>query len=461
LRTLAVCRRALAAIAILLSANAAFAATYSGIVVDAKTGKTLYAERADALAHPASLTKMMTLYLLFEAMDAGKVARDTRIVVSAHAASMQPSKLGIKAGGSIGAEQAILAVVTKSANDIAVAIGEHLAGSEAAFAERMTRKARALGMSRTTFRNASGLPNGAQVTTARDMATLGIALREHFPEYYRYFSARSFAFGRSRMANHNRLLGRVAGVDGIKTGYTRASGYNLVSSVRQGNRSIVAVVLGGKSGRSRNQQMQRLIAANLPKASVGADRMVVARAGQGTPVADKSAKVAPKIAAGTHETALAPEAVRIEEAHAAAAVPLGKDELSAIEAKLRQIAGHGLPVPARSPEVSLKTGGAIDETITASIGKSGEDTGGRRDAEGWQIQIGAAPDRAAAIALLDAARAKAGALLASRAARTETVDKNGATLHRARFAGFASQAAASDACHRLKKLKIACFAVGG
>ena len=166
-----------------LTAPLACAATYSGIVIDAKTGKVLYSNRADAANYPASLTKMMTLYLLFEAIEAGKISKSTRIAVSERAAAMAPSKLGIKPGGSLSAEEAILALVTKSANDIAAAVAENLAGSEPAFAVRMTRKARELGMRNTTFRNASGLPDPRQVTTARDMATLGIALREHFPQY--------------------------------------------------------------------------------------------------------------------------------------------------------------------------------------------------------------------------------------------------------------------------------------
>ena len=192
------------------------------VVIDANTGKTLYSEAADAQRFPASLTKMMTLYLVFERLNNGKLTKDTRISFSPRAAAAAPSKLGVKAGNSITVEQAILALVTKSANDVAIAVAEKIGGSENGFAEMMTRKARQLGMSRTTFRNASGLPNPKQTTTARDMARLGIALREHHPRYYGYFDERSFTFAGRRMGNHNKLLGRVEGVDGIKTGYTRA-----------------------------------------------------------------------------------------------------------------------------------------------------------------------------------------------------------------------------------------------
>ena len=217
---------------------------YAGIVIDAKTGKTLYAHDADAQRYPASLTKMMTLYLVFEALERGKIRLDTRVKFSANAAKEPPTKLGVGTGKSITVEQVIYALVTKSANDASTAIAEHLGGSEAKFAKMMTAKARSLGMSKTTFRNAHGLPNSGQVTTARDMAKLGIALREHYPRQYKYFSARSFKFGDTTMGNHNRLLGTVRGVDGIKTGYTRASGFNLVSSVVDRDRSIVAVVPG-------------------------------------------------------------------------------------------------------------------------------------------------------------------------------------------------------------------------
>ncbi len=197
--------------------------------------------------------------------------------MSRYCSQRPPTKIGIRPGGTIEAEPAILSLVTKSANDVACALGEYFGGSEAQFGRIMTAKARSLGMSRTVFRNPHGLPDGQQVTTARDMARLGIALREHFPQYYPYFATRSFTYGRSRYGNHNQLLGRVRGVDGIKTGYTRASGFNLVSSVRDNGRSIVAVVMGGRTGASRNAQMVKLINQYLPKASRAGDGDLIAR----------------------------------------------------------------------------------------------------------------------------------------------------------------------------------------
>ena len=241
---------------------------YAAIVVDANTGKTLFSANAEQPRYPASLTKMMTLYLTFEALADGQdqeVARRCRS--PQHAAAQPPTKLGVKAGGSVTVETIIYSLVTKSANDSAAAIAEYLGGSEDGFARMMTAKARKLGMTGTVFRNAVGPARPGQHSTARDMAILGIALREHFPQYYAYFSTRSFTYGRQRMANHNRLLGRVKGVDGIKTGYTRASGFNLVSSVGDGNRRIVAVVMGGQTGRARDNHMAELIKNYLPKAS--------------------------------------------------------------------------------------------------------------------------------------------------------------------------------------------------
>ncbi len=249
--------------------SGAWQAGFAAIVVDAKTGKVLDDENPDALRHPASLTKIMTLYMLFEQIEQGKVTLKSRLAVSEYASERPPSKLGLPEGTTIAAEDAIKALVTRSANDVAVVIAEHIAGDEEKFATLMTQKARALGMSRTVFKNASGLPDREQVTTARDMATLGRAIQDRFPSLYRYFSTRSFVWRGRVIANHNRLLGRVAGVDGIKTGYTNASGFNLVTSVRHKNRHIVAVVLGGRTGASRDHYMRELISDNLDDAFTG------------------------------------------------------------------------------------------------------------------------------------------------------------------------------------------------
>src|SRR5438477_9620720 len=209
----------------------------------------------------------MTLYLLFERLEAGKIRLDTEMKVSEHASEQAPTRLGLRPGQTIEVEDAIKGLVTRSANDAAVTIAEALGGSEDDFAKLMTRKARALGMNKTIYRNASGLPDDEQVTTARDQSILGRSIQDRFPKYYRYFATDEFRWRGSVIRNHNRLLGRVEGVDGIKTGYTNASGFNLVTSIRRGNRHLVAVVLGGKSASSRDATMRSLLAEHMNEAS--------------------------------------------------------------------------------------------------------------------------------------------------------------------------------------------------
>ncbi|WP_405048074.1 serine hydrolase [Flexibacterium corallicola] len=242
---------------------------YAGIVVDAKTGKVLYSQNAHAKRFPASTTKIMTLYVLFEELEARRMSLSTRMRVSKYASGRPPTKLYLKAGGTLRVKDAIYALVTKSANDASTVIAEHISGSEAAFARRMTATARSIGMKNTTFKNPHGLPNRSQVTTAYDLAMLGRAIQDRFPKYYKYFNTRSYTYGKKRLGNHNRLLGTVRGVDGIKTGYTRASGFNLVTNVKRDRRHIVAVVLGGRTGKSRDAQMVKLISRYMPKASRG------------------------------------------------------------------------------------------------------------------------------------------------------------------------------------------------
>jgi len=239
---------------------------YAAVVVDANTGQMLYGSNATAQRYPASLTKMMTLYLLFEAMDQGRVTRETRIPVSAHAASMPPTKLHFRPGETIDVDSAIRAMVTKSANDVAVAVGEYLGNTETRFAGLMNEKARQLGLLGTVFQNASGLPDPAQHTTAYDMARLGLALRQRFPQYYYYFSIESFAFRGKLIKGHNKVLDTVAGADGIKTGYIHDSGFNIVTSVNRDGRKLVVVVMGGKTARERNQQVAVLVDRYLPEA---------------------------------------------------------------------------------------------------------------------------------------------------------------------------------------------------
>lgn len=242
---------------------------YAAFVMDARTGQVLHDNAGRSPRYPASLTKMMTLYMVFDKLESGAWTTGTLLPVSEEAASRPPSKLGVKAGESITVDLAIRALAVRSANDVAVVVAEAISGSEEAFAAAMTRRARALGMAQTTFANASGLPDPRQVTTARDIALLGKALHDDFPRWYGYFSTPAVAYGGRRWQNTNRLLLTVDGMDGIKTGYIRDSGYNLCASVRRGGRHVIAVVIGGRSGTDRNRRMEALIEEYLPKASGG------------------------------------------------------------------------------------------------------------------------------------------------------------------------------------------------
>lgn len=241
---------------------------YASIVIDAQSGEVLSSEHADAARYPASLTKMMTLYLLFEAIEEGRLTMESRLPVSAHAAAQPPSKLWVRPGQTIAVEEAILALIVKSANDVAAVVAEGLAGSETAFAARMTAKARALGMNSTAFRNASGLPDDAQVTTARDMATLSMRLMHDFPKYYGYFSSTQFVYLGKTYKGHNRLLNSYAGADGLKTGYIRASGFNVATSAIKDGRRIVSVVMGGFTAKSRDAHMADLLDRGFVRASL-------------------------------------------------------------------------------------------------------------------------------------------------------------------------------------------------
>ncbi|MCA0058762.1 MULTISPECIES: D-alanyl-D-alanine carboxypeptidase family protein [unclassified Mesorhizobium] len=447
---------------VVASAASSLAAKSAAIVVDAKTGKVLYSSDANARRYPASLTKMMTLYLTFEALAKGKISRNSPVVFSAHAAAEPPTKLGVKPGGSVAVETAILSMVTKSANDSATALGEMLGGNETNFARMMTAKARQLGMNGTVFRNANGLPDPGQFTTARDMATLGIALREHFPQYYGYFSQRSFLYGRQRINGHNRLLGRIKGVDGIKTGYTRASGFNLVSSVSDGNRRIVGVVMGGTSGSSRDNQMAALINTYLPRASTRGGGDLVAKADSGNPVAALARVLLPKHDAPTPDekpVAVASADDADEAVADDATVAQGDsdvaDDTAAEEPKLVVPAKKVKTVIVSAPKVATaqvvsayaEPAPAVDPVNTASV------------PSGWAIQVASSPKQSEAQAFLDKTTKQAPKVLADASGFTVAFDKDGVTYYRARFGGFGSKTAAWKACTALKKKKIECYAV--
>ncbi|MCB5176753.1 serine hydrolase [Microvirga lenta] len=479
---------------------------YASIVVDAKTGKVLQGTNADEPRIPASITKVMSLYLLFEQLERGRMRLDTPLTVSAYAAGQAPTKLGLKPGSTIEVEDAIKAMVTLSANDVSVVVAENIAGSEDAFAQMMTRKARELGMNSTAFYNPHGLPHDPpNITTARDLAILGRAVQDRFPKYFAYFQTRSFQYGQRNIRGHNRLLGKVEGVDGIKTGYTRLSGFNLLTSVNTDTRSVVAVVLGGRSGASRDQQMAALIDSHLPRAYAGA-------------------RMTPPVVEGTHSTTVAaapapapvaPAApVRVAAATPEAPVPQPAPErkpldLSSLRPVVASAAGASStttpssgpairwqkgpdPVPqntqayaalpnettpvasaAPQPKVSAKVEDRVPASApapapvkTAAIKVEAPKVEAQKPAarpavSGWVIQLGATDDEEKAKAMLDAARSRSGKLLAKAAPFTEKITKDGSTLYRARFSGFDESAAAERACKTLKKSGFACFASRG
>lgn len=229
------------------------------IVVDATTGEVLYEDNATAKRYPASITKVMTLYMLFEAIEDGKIKLDDNIYFSKNASNQKPTKLGVKSGNSISVETAIQALIIKSANDVAVAVAEHIAGNEGEFAKLMTDKAHQIGMINTNFANASGLPNANQISTAEDLSKLAIAIRRDFPQHYHWFGRENFTYNGVQMNNHNHLVGKVDGVDGLKTGFTSASGYNLATTSVRDGKMIVTVVMGGKTWRSRDTRVAELI----------------------------------------------------------------------------------------------------------------------------------------------------------------------------------------------------------
>jgi D-alanyl-D-alanine carboxypeptidase len=345
---------------------------FAAIVVDANTGRTLYSVNENEPRHPASITKVMTLYLLFEQLDKGALTLQSQIPISEHAAAQEPSKLGLEPGDTISVENAIKAIVTRSANDIAVAVAEAVGHDESSFAAMMTRKAHALGMSRTVYVNASGLPNDQQITTAHDLTILGRATEERFPRYFKYFSTHEFEYAGEMIGNHNHLLGRVDGVDGIKTGYTRASGFNLLTSVHRDGRSLVAVVMGGRSAGSRDATMESLIATHIAEASDRghtATMIADADAGQSVGVPAAAGPISgrtgvPLVAANVPAPPERPAASRLEDGDAgateAAAIPPA-DAPTSNRPSLSLVAANAPAPPTRPGALRVEEGDAEDD----------------------------------------------------------------------------------------------------
>ncbi|TMJ04260.1 MAG: peptidase M15 [Alphaproteobacteria bacterium] len=490
---------------------AAYNPPYAAIVVDANSGRVLHETNPDSLRHPASLTKIMTLYLLFEQVEAGKLRLDSRLEVSEHAAGQAPSKLGLVPGQTIAVDDAIRALVTKSANDAAVVVAEAIGGDEDSFARMMTRKARALGMSRTVYANASGLPDDDQITTARDQATLGRAIQDRFPRYYRYFATPAFVYRGHAMRNHNKLLGRVEGVDGIKTGYTRASGFNLVSSVRRGNRHIVAVVLGGASGGARDARMRMLIEQQIASAAtqrsvarIEESREIAAVAPKAPePVAQPQPLAPPRLARADAMPAIA-QFVAPAEAAPAAAESQTAAVLAATALSRQPKPGSGEPInPVKVKTITVKAGNvqtamlvpltapAPQATVapphfaktTAVAEPAPPQAVAAKPASyelasassvpvttasmalrlphprgAWMIQVGAFPKETEAQERLREAQMLARQFVARAEPFTERVTKGSQELYRARFAGF-DQDSAEAACRYFKRNEIACLTI--
>ena len=428
-------------------ANSKFAA----IVVDGATGKVLHSSHANETRYPASLTKVMTLYVLFEELRAGRMTLDSPITVSANAAAEAPSKIGFKPGQTIRVRDAIRAMVTKSANDVATAVGENISGSEAAFAKRMTQTARRLGMSNTSYYNAHGLPHSPQnSTSARDQAVLGMAIQRDFPVYYSYFSTRSFTYRGHAYRNHNKLLGKVNGVDGIKTGFINASGFNLLSSVKRDGRYIVAVVMGGRTGRSRDDYMAGLIEKYIPQATQGgapllARNVPVPSSRPEMPVVLASADGLERRAAKAEPRRLTPELIAAYAASVNAEVTAQGDAEDPLDAVDTVGSPRALALVEETPAAIVDTAQAPQPTNDVP--------------SGWHVQIAAADSESGARSLLLDAQRKNASLLGSRQLYTERVDVNGTTLYRARFTGFSSKSEAWAACSQLKKHNLSCWAL--
>jgi D-alanyl-D-alanine carboxypeptidase len=427
------------------SVGAAYAAKFSSVVVDARTGAIVSADDADGRRYPASLTKMMTLYLVFQDLKAGRIKLSTPLKVSRRAAGMSPSKLGLKPGSTITVEQAIKALVVKSANDAAATVGENLArGSEAAFAQRMTRVAHSIGMNRTTFKNASGLPNPGQVTTARDMATLGLRLMRDFPQYYPYFRSTSFVFKGRVIRGHNRLVGRFPGTDGIKTGYTNASGFNLVTSTKRDGKRVVGVVLGARSSGARNAHMMTIISRALPRSKAG--NTVAAAAGSSKGIINPLVKAKQMVVAETQQPEAAPEQDKDLLAAVAAEAAIetkeeGENEgPQVLEAKLEEPAQDDNKLPFAVKPASKKSG----ELIVASL------------PEAFTVQIGAFKNKKDAQTTLGNMRAAVGEDMKGKDAYTIAVKKGGKTTYRVMISGF-SEKTAKQSCAKASKMGKACM----
>lgn len=398
-------------------ANPSVSGKTAYLIVDATSGREIASDQADELRHPASLTKLMTIYLTFSALDSGRLSLGDALPVSSNALNAPPTKMGLTPGGSVNVRDATMALVTRSANDAAVVLAEALGGDEPNFARMMTQRARQLGMNSTVFRNASGLPHREQVTTARDLARLANALMRDFPHYYAVFSVQSYAYRGRQLDNHNRMLGSYEGADGLKTGYTVASGFNLVMSAVHDNRRLIGVVMGGQSASSRDRQMAELMDRGFASAqSMGVSPW---------PSLRKPPSARYNAAQFVSGAAIAEVPRPVGVAKAEPPSP----PAAAPQAAATRVAGPAVPPPSEPENPALGS---------------------------WVIQVGSfAEPQSAQLALERASAALPNTMRSTAAATVDEVQMANKVFHRARLTNL-SQEQAIDGCKRLEKQKIYC-----
>ena len=425
---------------------------YASIVVDAKTGEVLYEQNADAQRYPASITKIMTMYLTFEALADHRLSFDDRLTISPHAAAQQPSKVGLRPGQTIAVRDAMDAIAVLSANDMAVAMAEKLGGTEAHFAELMTAKAKQLGMNNTRYVDASGLPDNRQLTTARDISILSRAVLRDFPQYYAFFSTRQFTYAGRTTKNHNHLLGSMPGVDGIKTGFTNASGFNLAASAVRDDRRLIAVVMGGASTASRDLHVEDLLDAGftvIKKRELGQQTTIAQNLREPLPVG--AVERAP-VEQGDGEQ----EGVHIVVDGKAPAQRVhqtlkSSDDAAACTVKRVRV-HHKLVKRCITPAADVKPSAASTaKVIKADVAKAETAQSGGD----WQVQLGSYKSSGQARAQLAKMNAQfAGALSASEGGKVQLSSGN----YRVRFAGLSADQA-SKACETIKARGQACMAL--
>jgi D-alanyl-D-alanine carboxypeptidase len=423
--------------------------------MDYATGEILHSRRADVALFPASLTKMMTLMMLFDALERGELKAGSKLPVSRRAAGMPASKLGLKAGSTITVDQAIQAMTVRSANDVAVVIAEALAGSESAFAEQMTRRARAIGMTSTTFKNASGLPNSRQKSTARDMATLSHRLIRRYAQYYHYFSQPSFSFAGRTYRSHNNLVRNYRGMDGLKTGYTRASGFNLASSAVRDGQRVIVVVFGGRSARSRDAEVARLMDLGFERLRQRRSDPIIAalpkpRPGTVMAVSAASAAVAAAVLPEPRPAAAA-TAAEPEPARASVLDVLPAAEREAILAAVRDT-----PLPAPNPNAQ-----SPNEPSPAAVELGSGLVGGAAKAPArgdYAVQVGAYHDPELARRAAHVATELLPQIMLLGDIDISPLQGRRQLVYRARVAGF-DQALAARACDLLQAKRQECFVV--